>query len=98
MSENLDLNHLRAVAETAMKATGAWRLRHNPDYKGWHDGEVGLYGKYGYVVRPGAYGGMFNDPDAAEHVVTFDPPTVLALLDQLAPLAPTVPARGETSC
>ena len=77
----LDTARLREVAEAAAEATGAWRLRHHPEFR--HPDDRGLYGKYGYVIRPDAHGGMFNDKDAAEHVATFDPPTVLALLDRL---------------
>lgn len=79
----MNIQELRAVAEAAEKATGSWRFRKPKGYSGWADDDLGLYGKWGYVIRPGDYGGMFNDLDAAEHVATFDPPTVLALLDRL---------------
>lgn len=86
----LNVPALREVAAAAQEATGEWRLRTPTGYKGWRDGETGLYGKYGYVVRPGNHGGMFNDEAAATHVVTFDPPMVLALLDRLAAVEATL--------
>lgn len=81
MSNELDLEHLRKVAEAA--TPGPWEPA---DEDGW----IGADGCYvvssdensiNRADRP--IGLAYNRPSDAEHIAAFDPPTVLALFDRL---------------
>lgn len=77
----LDLDALRQVAEAATPGpwehgTGDWC-----HMSGWQIGRPDAGSMDGF--RPIAFTGTENYDDDAAHIATFDPPTVLALIDAL---------------
>src|SRR5690606_38354416 len=94
---DLNLNELRKVAEAAET---------NAEWDFWHadDGRLEMYVPNGTmdtltVFRFVDYGDCPEcarpDPADARHIATFDPPTVLALLDRVAELEAEVEAKAE---
>ena len=73
-----ELARLRVVAKAAQKSD--WRVRTHPDHP---EGTLSIYAKTGWVIRPAKHGGFLNENEDAAHIATFDPPTVLALLDKI---------------
>lgn len=90
--ERVDVAALRAVVEAA-DPTHSWE---------WHS--VGEHGYPQQVISVGnvnliaeCYEGPDFPSSIAEHIAAFDPPTALALLDEIETLRATVARLGEGS-
>ena len=96
---DLDLTKLREIANAA--TPGDWTAdihntrRRSPRTRRWLQWkpEHGTHGYVSIVESDGAYG-VLDGPDAL-HVATFDPPTVLALIDEIERLRAQVDEVAE---
>ena len=83
------LAELRAIAEAATQ--GEWNTTHNGIDSGEHGVDCSGSGRYGDIV-PCTEETLERD---AIHIAAFDPPTVLALLDEVGRLRVRVTAHDH---
>src|SRR5690606_34404356 len=76
------LAELRRIAEAA--TPGPWRLRNDPRYDDVPPDRFVIASAERDHIAETTQGGSFTDEDLANarHIATFDPPTVLTLLDE----------------